>query len=118
MSNFVLTRLDGRGWQGPADGKTEIKIKATSGDSRVVTEGAVCSSANPPDLPLSDGVAALTLKKGAQVLTVTIQRMTPPLADWAAAEVDSDGNTQELANVFADEDPADPFSVNVNLQGV
>jgi hypothetical protein len=115
VANFVLTSLDGRGWQGAPT--VDITVAVKSANATVAIEGAACSSSNPQGLTIKNAAAVFQLKNGAQVLTVTIKPMEPPFADWAVVEVGKDGSTQVLAKLFADEDPADPFSLNINLLG-
>lgn len=115
VSNLVLTRTAG-GWQGPAPAGVTVKVQSLN--PNVVMEGAVCSSSNPPDLPINDGKAVFTLAKGPQVLTVAIKPLTPPFANWAVLEVDDAGNSQKLDEVLIIEDPADPFSININIMGL
>jgi hypothetical protein len=114
VANFVLTPIPG-GWQG-AEGAKPI-IGVTSTDPTVVLQGAVCSSANPKDLTPANGKVTFALAKGAQVLTVQVNKVFP-LPDWQVVEFDDAGNTQPLAAVLASQNSADPFSVNIIIKGV
>jgi ribosomal protein L4 len=115
MADFILTPLNGRGWQG-AKAK-DITVKVMSNNIAVAIQSAVCSSANPQNLTIKQGGSVIfQLVSGAQVLTVAITQVFP-IADWSVVEVDPAGNTQELAGVLASQNLPDPFSLSINLQG-